>query len=80
VIESREPRNDRKDAAPIEQAKRAGKASLALTYVFERPNSEPLLWLADAACGAISAQLAEGDATYVCQLPTGLVTVVDVRP
>lgn len=80
VIESREPRNDKKDAATIEQARRAGKASPSLTYAFERPIIEPLLWLADAACGAISAHLAEGDSHYVDQLPAGLVQVTHIRP
>jgi hypothetical protein len=80
VIESRERRNDTKDAATIERARRAGKASPALAYTFERPNKEPLLWLADAACGAISAHLAEDDSTYVDQLPAGLVTVVTIDP
>jgi hypothetical protein len=80
VIESREHRNDTKDAATIERARRAGVASPTLSYAFERPTGEPLLWLADAACGAISAQLAEGNPAYVNRLPAGLVTVTEIRP
>lgn len=78
VIESREQRNDNRDAATIERARRAGKASPTLTYAFERPGNEPLLWLADAACGAIAAHLGDGNSTYIDQLPPGLVTVVQV--
>lgn len=80
VIESREHRNDTKDAATIERARKAGRASPTLTYTFARPVSEPLLWLADAACGALGADLAEGNSAYVDQLPVGLLSIVDIAP
>jgi len=80
VFESRGEHGDRRDAATIEQARRAKWAAAAVTYGFDRADDEPLLWIADALAGAISAHLAEGDATYLEELPEGLVTLREVGP
>lgn len=69
MIESREAHNDSKDARTIEQARRAGRASSQLSYRFDRPSAEPLLWFPDAVAGALAAHLADGDSSYLGQLP-----------
>lgn len=80
VFESRQDHNDRKDANTIEQARRAGTAGAQLTYAFSRPQGEPLLWMADALAGAISAHVADANSAYLEQLPAELITLRDVRP
>lgn len=80
VFESRQDHNDRKDANTIERARRAQTASPELTYAFSRPRDEPLLWVADALAGSISAQIAEGNSAYIEQLPAKLLTIRELRP
>lgn len=80
VFESRQARNDRKDADTIEQARRAQRAAPGLTYAFNRPQAEPLLWVADAVAGAVATHLADGNSGYVGLLPAGLLAIRDIRP
>lgn len=75
VFESRQARNDRKDARTIEQAKRAGRASPALEYDFRRPQEEPLLWVPDALAGVASAHVAGEDSTLFEGLPAGMLRI-----
>lgn len=67
VFESRQARNDQKDRQTILRAQKAGRAPAELTYPFERPSAEPLLWLPDAVAGAVAAGLT-GDAGYLERL------------
>lgn len=55
VIESREPHNDAKDRSFIAAMIRAGACPAGLEYRHSRPHDEPLLWLADAVAGIVSA-------------------------
>lgn len=80
IFESRQDHNDRKDANTIERARRAKQAAPQLTYAFSRPQAEPLLWVADALAGAISAQVAEANSAYIEQLPTEMLTLREIRP
>jgi hypothetical protein len=64
VIESRQDHNDRQDRRTIANAQRAQRADPGLRYRFSWPESEPMLWLADAVAGAVSAS-AGGKAEYV---------------
>ena len=55
VLESRQERNNQRDRRRILAAQSAGIAARDLTYEFGLPNSEPLLWVADALAGAVLA-------------------------
>lgn len=68
VIESRQSHNDHHDRQVILRAQRAGAAPTTLRYDFRRPTSEPLLWLADAAAGAVTAHMGDGVGHYVEKL------------
>ena len=57
VIESRQEWNDRHDRREIEQARRSGVCTHAMTYCHRRPPEDPMLWVADAVAGAASAHL-----------------------
>ncbi len=59
VIESRQEHNDRRDRRTIVGAQRAQRAHPDLSYRFAWPEVEPLLWLADAVAGAVSAAVGE---------------------
>ena len=65
VFESREPHNDLKDRRTLLQAQQAQAAPKVRGYSFSWPHDEPLLWLPDAAAGAITLQAAEGVTRYV---------------
>jgi hypothetical protein len=80
VFESRQDHNDRKDANTIERARRAQTAAPELTYSFSRPQNEPLLWVADALAGAISAHIADDNHRYIEQLPAELLNIRELRP
>ena len=67
VFESRQEHNDRRDRSKILNSQKRGAAPELLRYSFELPHREPLLWLADAAAGAVSASYA-GDGRYVARL------------
>lgn len=71
VIESREDHNDAKDRRTILGARQAGWVRKDLAYGFERPRVQPLLWLADAAAGAISAQANGEDDHHALVLKAG---------
>jgi hypothetical protein len=80
TFESRQDRNDRKDADTIERARRARAASPELTYAFSRPRAEPLLWVADALAGAISAHVADANSAYLDRLSVELLTLKTIEP
>lgn len=80
VLESRQEHNDVRDRRIIAAAQRAGMASPELVYRHERPHSEPLLWLPDAAAGAVAAAVAGETSSYVEVLERGRLVVVEVGP
>ncbi|MGH9069231.1 MAG: hypothetical protein ACRD0J_17345 [Acidimicrobiales bacterium] len=80
VFESREEHNDRKDRLTVLRAQKATRAPDQLRYVFRRPNEEPLLWLADAMAGAVSARFGDDDEHYLQALDPDQVRVVTVVP
>jgi len=80
VIESRQEHNDAKDRRTIATAQRLGRAPRQLLYRFERPHAEPLLWLPDAAAGALAAAVAGETEVYLKHLEGCAVEVVRVEP
>ena len=76
VFETRQ-RADASDRRLIKDAERAGFAR-GTRYAFERPEDEPLLWLADAVAGAVTRALGDGDHTYVNVLED-IVALVPLR-
>ena len=79
VFESRDEHNDRKDRRTIVRAQNAQAAPKLLGYDFRRPQEEPLLWLPDAAAGAVAMQTAEGITRFAGLLGDRLVvTAVDL--
>jgi hypothetical protein len=79
VFESRDHRNDRKDAKTIGHALRAGRAPADLRYRFLRPTGEPLLWIADAIAGAAAADLVD-ERRYLRSLPETMVRLTEFSP
>lgn len=78
VLESRHAA-DRRDRQTIVRAQKAGVAATGLKYRHAFPDSEPPLWLADAAAGAIAAHAAEENAAYLDRLgPCS--QVIEVEP
>jgi hypothetical protein len=67
LVESRGPRNDARDRQVIATAT-ADAEPTGLAYGHARPEDEPLLWLADALAGAVSAHV-RGDRQYTAALP-----------
>ena len=67
VIESRQERNDRKDRQVL-AALAAMDFDADFRYTHELPQNEPLLWVADALAGAVSADLAGRDREYAARL------------
>jgi len=80
VLESRQEHNDQKDRQTIMWAQKAGWASADLRYGFARPRDEPLLWVADAMAGAVSADLAEESDSYLKALQPRQILVTEVDP
>jgi len=76
VIESRGEHGDAADRRTILAAQRAKRASPALAYRFSRAIEEPILWMADALAGAVTAEMTDG-AAYLERLP-GIVRRHDV--
>jgi hypothetical protein len=75
LFESRQNR-DRDDRAHIVRAQKAGHCSRSLTYGFELPLQEPLLWLPDLVAGAVAyARVGRGEECLA--LLGESVTVVD---
>jgi hypothetical protein len=68
VLESRQARNDQQDRRRIIGAQRAGRASGDLTYVFRRPDMEPLLWLADAVASAVRSAEFDVDQSTITRI------------
>ena len=77
VFETRQEHNDAKDRRAILRAQKAQVAPNNLSYVFQAPEAEPLLWLADAAAGAVAAALCGQTDAYVKAL-AGALAIVDV--
>lgn len=77
VFETRQERNDAKDRRAILRAQKAQVAPKDLGYAFQAAEAEPLLWLADAAAGAVAAALSGQTDAYVKVL-AGALTVVAV--
>ncbi len=80
VLESRQERNNVRDRATIAQTQRAGGAASDLRYRHAVPLTEPLLWVADAIAGTVSAKLSETDDRYLAVLPEELVFVTEIEP
>ena len=80
VFESREERNCAHDRLTMMRAVKARACPASLVYGFARPADEPLLWLADAAAGAVAAQLAGEESGYRDQLGDVVVEVATVGP
>jgi hypothetical protein len=78
TFETRQAHNDARDRRTVIHAQKAGVAPGELHYGFERPEAEPLLWLADASAGAVTAALAGERGAYL-EAIAGLVTIVQVR-
>jgi hypothetical protein len=78
VIESRREVSDQRDRSAIIHAQQAGIASPDLHYRHMQPTLEPLLWLADAAAGAIAASVAGENDSYISRLPG--CEIVEVEP
>lgn len=77
VIERREERGlNRADRRTIHGAQQAGLVSEALTYRFQAPREEPLLWVPDAIAGAVGMHLANKTSVYFDRLGTGRLLVV----
>lgn len=68
VIETRHASADRRDRQTIVRAQQAGEAAATLVYGFEKPDDQPLLWLPDAAAGAIAAAAAGETLDYLGRL------------
>lgn len=69
VIERREDRGlNRADRRTIQHARTAGLISEALSYRFEAPKVEPLLWVPDAIAGAVGMHLADKAHDYFDRL------------
>jgi hypothetical protein len=79
VLEARQARNNDRDRRTLVGAVRSGAASPRLSYRFAGALDEPSLWLADAAAGAISADLATGR-HYRALLAPGQLRLVEVEP
>ena len=80
VFESREERNCAHDRLTMMRAVKARACPASLVYGFAWPADEPLLWLADAAAGAVAAQLAGEESGYRDQLGDVVVEVAIVGP
>lgn len=59
IFESRQAHNDLRDQRTILWARTAQAAPKLLSYGFRRPYEEPLLWLSDAAAGAVAARASD---------------------
>lgn len=68
LIESRQEHNDLRDRRVIVNRQRSGVVSDELDYRHTGPRQEPLLWLADALAGAVTAQ-SRKDGSYLAALP-----------
>lgn len=79
VLESRREHNDRKDRKIIAAAQRANRAPAGLRYLHAQPSAEPLLWLPDAAAGAVSAHVA-GETSRYLEALGGCVQLVELAP
>jgi hypothetical protein len=79
VIESRQPRRDRRDRSTLLGAQQSGIAR-ELVYRHTDKCSEPLLWAADAIAGAVSLHYAGRDSTYFTMLDTDLLRVRRLSP
>jgi hypothetical protein len=79
VFESRQARNDRRDATVVAHARRAGWLGLQLRYRFGRPGTDPMLWAADAVAGAVVAHL-DGRSRYLEALPADRVALIALDP
>ncbi len=79
VLEARQARNNDRDRRTLVGAVRSGVASPHLSYRFARALEEPCLWLADAAAGAIAADLATSR-HYRARLALGQVRLVWLGP
>lgn len=79
VIETRHAPADRRDRQTIVRAQQAGVAAAALVYSFEKPDKQPLLWLPDAAAGAIAAAAAGETDRYLRRLGD-CAEVIEVNP
>jgi hypothetical protein len=74
VFERRGPRADRADLGKVEACHGRRLLTGRLSVVFDEPLREPLLWLADAVCGALFAEQA-GDPTYATVLRNKLYAI-----
>ena len=79
VIESRQRHNDHKDAKTIANARWKWSPSNRPGYRHCRPETEPLLWAADALAGAASAHLAGHANRYFEAIPAERVFVTEVE-
>ena len=79
VFETRRRHGDQRDRMTIIRSQKRGAASERLHYTFSQPGEEPLLWLADALAGAVSATLA-GRGDYIDLLPSEHLMVIEVDP
>lgn len=77
LFESRQEHNDAKDRRLIIHTQKTGGAPAQLSYRFERPSMEPLLWVADAAAGIVTTALSGEDTSYSDELGQ-LITLVQV--
>lgn len=79
LLESRQERRDVHDRKAIAAAQQRGAIPADLRYSFGRPDQEPLLWLADAVAGVVSAARAgpPSDGVHLQDL-TAVLTVLDV--
>lgn len=73
VFESRQSHNDRADRIIIIAAQKAGIASTSLSYEWNTPLGDPLLWTADAIAGAVAAHVGRGRYSALLEeLATGI--------
>jgi hypothetical protein len=75
VFETRQEHGDAHDQRTILHAQKAGRVAEGLSYLFERPHNEPLLWFADAGAGAVGAALAGKTSDYLDVLGDTVVLV-----
>lgn len=76
VLESRGPSDDRRDIDMLNALRSQHRTSPATTLHHLVGAGEPMLWVPDSICGAISS-LRTGDETYAAALGEAL-TIVDV--
>jgi hypothetical protein len=74
VFERRGGKADRSDVRKVDVCRITRLLTGELSVAFEDPQQEPLLWLADAVCGALFAERS-GDATYATVLQDKLYTI-----